>query len=553
MGTAASPSIDADGGPAGSGGGPDGTSDTVEKVPGTDSPAPGGAVRVPGIDSAGPPGGGEEAPGMVSVAASAWWAARLALSRDPMARASLVGISLPQHAAPADGPPGDDPEAPTPFRPSSHRHPTPSRPLSSASTNAAGRLPVTFTVTRHARRAATAVTFTLALLVGACSSGGEAGTANRASSTEATSATSPGPSAEGTPTDPATSAEAPGTTSTPGPPQRRTVAFGGDLLTHMPLVDAAQRNGEAAGAAYDFDPMFAPLAPVIEEADLALCHLEVPLVGDGQQVTGYPSFHAPRELATSVARAGYDGCSTASNHSLDGGLPAIEATLGTFDLLGLGHVGTARSSAEAAVPRIYDLDGVQIAHLSYAYGFNGYVVPREAPWAVNPIDPARIEADARAARFAGAQLVVASVHWGSEYRSEPDDFQVDTARILDGIADIDLVIGHHAHVVQPIERVGDTWVVYGLGNQLSNQSQPERRDGLTVMVTVSGSDGGRWSVQGIEAVPTWVNLDTYEVLPVLPALARLDLDPDLRLDLEASLVRTMSTVNRRTPVAAQDP
>jgi len=324
-----------------------------------------------------------------------------------------------------------------------------------------------------------------------------------------------------------------------------TLAFGGDLLPHLPLVRVAQQHGAATGVPYDFGPLLAPLAPVVSGVDLALCHLEVPLVADGQQVTGYPSFHAPRELAGAVAGAGYDGCSTASNHSLDGGLPGIIATLDTFDVLGLGHTGTARNAAEAATPRTYEVRGARIAHLSYTYGFNGYALPEGAPWAANGLDPARVATDAAAARAAGAQLVVVSVHWGSEYRAEPDPLQQELAPVLDAIGDVDLVIGHHAHVVQPVERVGDTWVVYGLGNQLSNQGEPERRDGLTVVVTVGGPPGGRLAVRRLEAVPTWVDLATHQVLPVGPTLARPDLDPGLRADLEGSRARTMEVVNRR--------
>ncbi len=378
------------------------------------------------------------------------------------------------------------------------------------------------------------------LLLGACGSGSES-----AAPRSVTSTTAPAP------TDvvaaPASLPDAPATTFPPttAPPEVvRTLAFGGDLLTHMPLVASAERYGAATGAAYDFGPMFAPLAPVLSGVDLALCHLEVPLVGDGQVVTGYPSFHAPRELATAIAGSGYDGCSTASNHSLDGGRPAIDATLGTFDALGLGHVGTARTPEEDVAPRLYALDGAVVAHLSYAYGFNGYEPPADAPWVVDRIDPAVIARDAAAARAAGAHMVVVSVHWGSEYQHDPDAFQRDTAPALTAIGDVDLVIGHHAHVVQPVERVGDRWVVFGLGNQLSNQSQPERRDGLTVVVTVAGPAGGRLAVRAIEAVPTYVDLATHQVLPTAATLGRPDLDPALRAELEASQARTMEVVNR---------
>lgn len=378
----------------------------------------------------------------------------------------------------------------------------------------------------------------MALLFGACGGGSET-----AAPPDGPTTTAAVVSEVGGTSGPTTGSTTAPTTTAP-PEVVRTLAFGGDVLTHMPLVAQAQAYGAASGAPYDFGPMFAPLAPVLGGVDLALCHLEVPLVGDGQEVSGYPSFHAPREIAASIAASGYDGCSTASNHSLDGGRPAIDATLATFDGLGLGHVGTARTPEEDVAPRIYSLDGVAIAHLSYSYGFNGYQPPADAPWVVDRIDPAVIARDAAAARAAGAALVVVSLHWGTEYQHDPDAFQRDTAAAVTAIGDVDLVIGHHAHVVQPIEQVGGRWVVFGLGNQLSNQSQPERRDGLTVVVTVAGPAGGRMAVRSIEAVPTYVDLGTYEVLPTAATLARPDLDPALRAELEASQARTMEVVNR---------
>jgi poly-gamma-glutamate synthesis protein (capsule biosynthesis protein) len=385
------------------------------------------------------------------------------------------------------------------------------------------------------------VAVVVVVLLGACSSAAGSETARSTAASSGSTAATSGSTASSSGSTASTTTT---TTTTTAPPEVvRTLAFGGDLLTHLPLVAAAQRYGAATGAPYDFGPMLAPLAPVLDGVDLALCHLEVPLVGEGQEVTGYPSFHAPRQLADAIAGAGYDGCSTASNHSLDGGRPAIDATLGTFDALGLGHAGTARSPEEDLAPRLYTVDGAVIAHLSYAYGFNGYEPPADAPWVVDRIDPAVIARDAAAARAAGAHLVVVSLHWGTEYQHEPDAFQRDTAAAVTAIPDVDLVIGHHAHVVQPIEQVNGKWVVFGLGNQLSNQDADVKRDGLTVVVTVAGPAGGRMAVRSIAAVPTWVDLATYEVLPTAATLARPDLDPAQRAALQASQDRTTATVN----------
>ena len=156
--------------------------------------------------------------------------------------------------------------------------------------------------------------------------------------------------------------------------------------------------------------------------------------------------------------------------------------------------------------------GIRIAHLSYAYGFNGLPLPADAPWSANLIDAGRIHADAARARQEGAALVVVSLHWGTEYRAAPDGFQESVVSQLLPSEDIDLVIGHHAHVVQPVRKVGATYVVFGLGNELSNQSEPPRRDGLTVVAS-AGPSFGRWRFTGLQIVPTWVDLAGHRVLP----------------------------------------
>ena len=153
-------------------------------------------------------------------------------------------------------------------------------------------------------------------------------------------------------TEPTTSTTAaPPTTTTPDRPARVTLAFTGDLLPHIAVDQRAAALGTASGAAFDFRPMFDQVTPLLAAADLALCHLEVPLSPDGA-ISGYPTFSAPVELADAVAAAGYDGCSTASNHTLDRGTPGVVTTLDRLDALGLGHAGSARTPEEALAPTL---------------------------------------------------------------------------------------------------------------------------------------------------------------------------------------------------------
>jgi poly-gamma-glutamate synthesis protein (capsule biosynthesis protein) len=341
----------------------------------------------------------------------------------------------------------------------------------------------------------------------------------------------------------ATSAE--GATAT-GEPPSFTLLAAGDVLAHDAVI--ARARADAGGSGYDFRPMLAAVAPRIAAAGLAICHVETPLSASDARLSGYPVFNSPRELATAFAAAGFDGCSTASNHSLDQGLAGIAATLDVLDAAGLGHAGTARSATERRRTQTHDVHGVRVAHLSYTYGTNGTPVPPRAGWSVNLISVPVILADARAARAAGAAFVVVSMHWGTEYQVEPTGEEQKQARELLASPDVDLILGDHVHVQQPVRRIVGKYVVYGLGNLLSNQSpaaglRPETEDGSLITVHLrgvrtAGGTGVRYQADEVTYTPTFCPIGSYRVLPVVAALADRSTPAALRAPLEASLART---------------
>ncbi|MFI5933733.1 CapA family protein [Actinoplanes sp. NPDC051494] len=319
---------------------------------------------------------------------------------------------------------------------------------------------------------------------------------------------------------PATSASAPD--SRTDTKRTLTVLGAGDVLIHPEVWQQAQRDSTAGG--FDFFPMFRPVSETVSDADLALCHMETPLAAPDGPFAGYPAFSAPPQVLQGVKQTGFDGCSTASNHSIDRGEAGVVRTIEAFDAARLGHTGTFRSAAEAKTPKIYAVRGVKVAHLSYALGFNGLNRPQGKQWLANRIEPAAIIAMAKRARAAGAEIVVLSLHWGTEYQHEPNADQRNLARVLLAAPDIDVILGHHAHVVQPIEKIGGKWVVYGMGNQLARHSQPidENREGIMARVTFTEAAPKRWQVTSIEAIPTWVEL-TPRIRLVEPA--RMIADP----------------------------
>ncbi len=302
-------------------------------------------------------------------------------------------------------------------------------------------------------------------------------------------------------------------TDTPPPRPSVTIAFTGDILIHAPVW----RRAAVHGSPYDFRPMFAPVADIIRAADLAICHLEVPLSADNSRISGYPLFNAPRQVADAVVASGYDGCSTASNHSFDQGVRGIEDTLSVFADVGLGQAGMFAVPEASGRATVYDVDGVTVAHLAATWWLNGLRLPADKPWLVQMLEVDELVAQAQRAREEGADVVVVSMHCCVEYQTMPTPYQREVARTLIASSHIDLVVGHHAHVVQPIEGVDGKLIVYGLGNFLSAQrSNPSTQDGVIVSVEFALRSES-WATRGVQVVPTWVEGGTYRILPAAAA------------------------------------
>ena len=171
-------------------------------------------------------------------------------------------------------------------------------------------------------------------------------------------------------------------------------------------------------------------------------------------------------IAAAIRFAGYDGCSTASNHTLDAGTRGIGTTLDALDAQGLSHTGSARTRHESRTITRYQVGDAAVAHLAYSFGFNGLRPNRS--WMANRIDPDTIVARAERARREGADLVIVSLHWGVEGERTITAEQRAVAQEITTSGQVDLIVGHHAHVLQPIAQINGVWVVFGLGNMISD-------------------------------------------------------------------------------------
>jgi len=282
----------------------------------------------------------------------------------------------------------------------------------------------------------------------------------------------------------------------------------GDVLLHPALWEQARRD--AGGDGMDFGPMLAGIKPYVSKADLAICHLETPLAGKDGPFRGYPDFSGPPQIVSALASTGYDACSTASNHTLDQGSAGIARTLGELDRAGIAHAGSARSADEARRITLVEAKGTKVALLSYAYGFNGHEYPGGQTWRAGRIEEQQILDDAERARAAGAEVVIAALHWGTEYQQTPSRQQLDLAPDLARSGRLDLIVSHHAHVVEPMQRIAGVWVTYGLGNLIAFHSTPgdANQEGLLASFTFTRAanpeDGRRWTVSQAGYLPLLV-------------------------------------------------
>ncbi len=266
--------------------------------------------------------------------------------------------------------------------------------------------------------------------------------------------------------------------------QELTLLFAGDAMQHQSQIDNAHRNGT-----YNYSSYFKHLKDYISDADIAVVNLEVTL--GGKPYAGYPMFSSPDEYAIALKDAGFDVFLTSNNHCLDRGKKGLERTLDVLDSLDVRHLGTYKNIEDKVrnYPMMLTQNGIRMAFLNYSYGTNGFKV--SSPNIVNYIDTFQIKKDIKDAKgFLNADLVIATIHWGEEYKLIQNKEQERVAKMMvrEGA---NLVIGGHPHVVQPSQVLKNdkgeitNLIVYSLGNFISGMSKENTDGGQMIKVIVS--------------------------------------------------------------------
>lgn len=275
-----------------------------------------------------------------------------------------------------------------------------------------------------------------------------------------------------------------------------TLVMVGDILLHTPVANSGiQEDGN-----YNFDALFANVKDEISEADLALVNQEVIIGGEELGVSGYPSFNAPYELGDALVEAGFDVVLHATNHALDQGKKGVRNCLAFWEKSypQMSVVGINDSQESQDTIYVYEQDGIRIAILNYTYGTNGIALPSDMPYAVNLLEEERVMADIENAKNQ-ADFIVVCPHWGTEYQLTPSREQERWMQIFleNGV---DLVIGTHPHVIEPIEWIArdeedGMLVYYSLGNFVnwtssSGEGIANRMVGGMAEVTIGKAEDG---------------------------------------------------------------
>ncbi len=306
------------------------------------------------------------------------------------------------------------------------------------------------------------------------------------------------------------------------------IAAIGDLLIHSRVYnDAETEDG------YNFMPMLEEVKPFLEKPTITIANQETMIGGAEMGLSTYPQFNSPYELADAIQEIGVDLVTIANNHTLDRGEEAVQNAINYYEEIGMEYTGGFKNEEDQDTIRVIETEeNIDVAFLSYTYGTNGIPIPEGKDYLVNLIDRDKIKQDVEKAEEV-ADLTVVSYHFGNEYERLPSEEQKDLAQFSANLG-VEVVIGHHPHVLQPIEWLQsengeETLVVYSLGNFLSGQDAFFRRIGgmlqFSVEKTVEGSEESI-RVHSPAFLPTFVDINItdqgmrdFEVLPLKDAPA----------------------------------
>ena len=299
---------------------------------------------------------------------------------------------------------------------------------------------------------------------------------------------------------------------TPEPITFTLTSLGDSLCHNTQYWDAYNSKTNA----YNFSYVYEDIKNYTLSSDITIGSLETTFAGKEKGYSNYPTFNTPDSLATALKDIGVDVVSLAGNHALDYGYNGLCRTIDVFDNIGLSHLGTYKTAEEQEKILIKDVKGVKIAFLNYTYGTNGIPLPSGKEFCVNLIDKDFIKKQINQAKEKDVDMIVACMHWGTEYRTTANSEQKNLANFLfeNGV---DIILGNHPHVLEPMEKktitlqdgtTKDVFVVYALGNFTADQRDEITRDSAILNLTITKNSDGKISIDKVNYVPIYMYKNT---------------------------------------------
>lgn len=281
----------------------------------------------------------------------------------------------------------------------------------------------------------------------------------------------------------------------------------GDLMCHSVQYKYAQIEVDS----FDFTPTFKYVQKYFDESDFLIGNLETVTAGKEKGYSGYPFFNSPDDFITSLKKVGFDFLFTSNNHSLDKGKDGILRTIKILNENQIHYTGTFQSQNDRDSIRIFNINGINIAFISYSYGTNGNPIPKGYNFLINLIDTLQIKQDILSARMKGSEIVFVYFHFGNEYQKSPNTYQKNIVKkTIEYGADI--IVGSHPHTIQPYElfktnngKIDTGLIAYSLGNFISNQRWRYSDAGVILNIELTKNIiNNSIFISNINFIPTWV-------------------------------------------------
>lgn len=307
----------------------------------------------------------------------------------------------------------------------------------------------------------------------------------------------------------------------------------GDTLCHNTQYWDAYNSSTKQ---YDFSYVYDDIKDYTSSADITIGSLETTFAGEDRGYSNYPVFNSPDSLATGLKDIGVDVISLAGNHALDYGYSGICRTIDVLDNVGISHLGTYKSAEDQDKILIKDVKGVKIAFINYTYGTNGIPVPSDKPYCLNLIDKDLISKQIKQAKEQNVDMIVACMHWGTEYKTSANDEQKELADFLFK-SGVDIILGNHPHVLEPMEKktitlddgsTKDVFVVYALGNFTADQRAEITRDSAILNLDITKDSDGKILINKVSYVPIYMyknsaaKVHKFKILDIEKSIANFD-------------------------------